>query len=172
MTLKKIYLFIILSSLLFTSCEKWLVDSPAPYPPSAARFLLYLYSTSSAPPDIVFTISEIKLQTEDNRWIKLLDGPIDISSTALIDRQILLKDASVEPGVYKGLKLIIAKASVHGRDGQVSLALPQPDGEVVIESNIRLQRKESFVASLVWNPEKSFAKGHQFQPSSALVEYF
>ena len=164
MNLKKAYI-IILSSLLCISCERWLIDTSVPYPSSAARFLLYIHSTSTAPPDIIFTISEIKLQTQDNRWIKLLDGPIDISSTALIDRQILLKDASVEPGVYKGLKLIIAKASVHGRDGQVSLALPQPDGEVVIESNIRLQRKESFVASLVWNPEKSFAKGYQFEPS-------
>lgn len=165
MTLKKPYLFIVLSSLLFISCEKWLVDSPAPYPPSAARFLLYLYSTSSTPPDIAFTISEIKLQTEDNRWIKLLDGPIDISSTALIDRQIPLKDAGVEPGVYKGLKLIISKASINGRDGKVSLALPQPDGEVIVESNIRLQRKESFVASLAWDPEKSIAMGYLFQPA-------
>ena len=164
MILKKVYL-IILSSLLCISCERWIIDTPIPHPSSAARFLLYIHSTSTAPPDIIFTISEIKLQTEDSRWIKLLDGPIDISSTALIDRQILLKDASVEPSVYKGLKLIISKASVQGRDGQASLALPQPDGEVVVESNIRLQRKESFVASLVWNPEKSFAKGHQFQPS-------
>ncbi len=124
-----------------------------------------MHSTSLIPPDISFTISEIKLQAEDNNWIKLMDGPIDIRSTGLIDRQILLKEAAVEPGQYKGLKLIISRASVMGRDGHVSLALPQPNGEVVIKSNIRLQRKESLAACLIWDTERSIEKGYIFQPS-------
>ena len=124
-----------------------------------------MHSTSLTPPNIAFTISEIKLQTEDNRWINLIDGPIDIMSTGLIDRQILLKEAAVEPGQYKGLKLIISRASVMGRNGHASLALSQPDGEVVIKSNIRLQRKEISAVSLVWDTEKSIEKGHIFQPS-------
>lgn len=168
MAFKKVYLFIIvlfLSSLLFISCEKWLIDTSIPPSSSAARLLLYMHSTSLVPPDISFTISEIKLQAEDNNWIKLMDGPIDIRSTGLIDRQILLKEAAVEPGQYKGLKLIISRASVMGRDGHVSLALPQPNGEVVIKSNIRLQRKESLVACLIWDPEKSVERGYIFQPS-------
>lgn len=165
MALKKIHLLIVLSSLLFISCGNLLVDVPSPYSSSAARLLLYMHSTSSAPTDMIFTISEIKLQAEDNSWIKLMDGPIDIKSTALVDRQILLKEAAVEPGLYKGLKIIISKASVKGRDGYVSLALPQPDGEVVIKSNIRLQRKESFVACIAWDPEKSIEKGFIFQPA-------
>ena len=168
MTFKRIYLFLLmfLSSLLFISCEKWLIDTSTPLSSSsAARLLLYMHSTSLTPPNIAFTISEIKLQTEDNRWINLIDGPIDIMSTGLIDRQILLKEAAVEPGQYKGLKLIISRASVMGRDGHVSLALSQPDGEVVIKSNIRLQRKEISAVSLVWDTDKSIEKGYIFQPS-------
>lgn len=166
MAFKKLYLVIIvLSSLLFISCDKWLIDTSVPYSPSAARLLLYMHSTSSAPTDMVFTISEIKIQAEDGAWIKLIDGPIDIKSAALLDRQIFLKEAAVEPGLYKGVKIIISKASVKGRDGYVSLALPQPDGEVVIKSNIVLQRKESFAACIAWNPEKSIEKGFIFQPA-------
>jgi YVTN family beta-propeller protein len=168
-TFKKIYLFILpffLSSLLCVSCEKWLIEDSAPLSSaSAARLLLYVHSTSLTSSNIAFTISGIKLQTEDNRWINLMDSPVDVTSTGLVGRQILLKEAAVEPGQYKGLKLIISKASVMGRDGNVSLALPQPDGEVEIKSSIRLQRKATETVSLEWDTDKSIERGHIFQPA-------
>lgn len=162
---------IFLASFFFLfSCEKWLIDMSAQHAPSNARLLLYLHSTSVIPTDISFTVSEIKIQAEDGSWLKLADGPIDIKSGALVDRQILLKDAVVEPGVYKAIKIILQKASIKGRDGDASLALPQPGGEVVIKSDIRLQRKESSVVSLAWDTEKSVAKGYMFQPDSIEAE--
>lgn len=162
---KTALLIVVLSSLLCISCGNLLVDATSPYSASAARLLFYMHSTSSASTDMAFTISEIKIQAENGSWIKLMDSPVEIKSAALVDRQILLKEAAVEPGLYKGLKITISKASVKGRDGYVSLALPQPDGEVVINLNIGLQIKESFAACIAWNPEKSIEKGFIFQPA-------
>ncbi|MBI3754383.1 MAG: hypothetical protein HY266_10160 [Deltaproteobacteria bacterium] len=124
-----------------------------------------MHSTSFTPPDITFVISDIKLQAEDDRWINLADGPIDISAAALVDRQILLKEAAVTPGLYKGIKLTISTAYMMGRSGNVNFALPQPGGEVALKSNISLKPRDSFVACLAWNPEKSLEKGYLFQPS-------
>lgn len=163
-TLKKTP-FLVLFSCLLVSCANLFVENHAPSSASDARLLFYMHATSSAPTDIAFTISEIKIQAEDGSWIKIMDGPIEIKSAALVDRQILLKEASIEPGLYKSIKIIISKASVKGREGYTSLALPQPAGEVMIKSDIRLKRKESFVACVAWNQEKSIAKGFIFQPS-------
>lgn len=161
--IKRLFLFIVISFFLL-ACERMLVQT-TPFSPAGSRLLLYLHSTSLAPPDITFVISEIKLKTADDSWIKLASGPIEINSTQLIDRQILLTETVVAPGGYKGIQLIVSAANMRGKSDIVNLAIPQPGGEVAVKANINLKYGESFVACLAWNPEKSIEKGYQFQPS-------
>ncbi|OGP43474.1 MAG: hypothetical protein A2090_04355 [Deltaproteobacteria bacterium GWD2_42_10] len=152
------------------SCEQLLLDTSSQYITHPARLLLYIHSTSYAPPDVTFTISEIQLQTGDDKWIKLDDSLTDIDATALIDKQIFLRELPVAPGLYKGIKFIISRAFIKSKDVRSNLAVPQPNGEVVIKSHVIFERNKSYVVSLVWNPDIAVEKGYLFQASSLEIE--
>ena len=158
------WFFILLSTLFLSSCDKLLVDTSQPYPPSAARLILYIHSNSKTPPDIDFSISEIDLETEGGKTIKAAEGPIDVSSLSVASGQLLLKEAAVEPGLYRRMKLKISRASVKKGGGRVNLALPEPDGLLSVRANFEIHRDESFVTSLEWDPGKSVEGGYRFQP--------
>jgi YVTN family beta-propeller protein len=134
--------FVLLSLFLLpVSCVELPERAPLPYPADAARLLLYLHSTSLKPDDV------------------------EVSSIDLIDRQILLKEAFVEPGSYKSIKIGISSASIKRGKGRASLALPQPEGEVSFTFNVRLERKESSVVSFEWDPNKSVSERIVFEPA-------
>ncbi len=156
-------LFILLTTLFLSSCGKRLVDTSLPYPPSAARLLLYIHSTSTSPPDIDFTISGIDLETDDGRAVKVVvESPINVSSKALASGQMFLTEALVEPGLYRAIKIKISRASVKRNGGRANLALPEPGGLLSIRANFVLHRNESFVSSLEWDPMGSIKEGYRF----------
>lgn len=158
------WFFILLSLLFLSSCDKWLVDTSLPYPPSAARLILYIHSTSKTPPDIDFSISGIELETEGGKTVKVVDGPVDVSSLSLASGQALLKEAPVEPGLYRRIKVKISRASVNRGGGRVNLALPEPNAVLSVKANFIIHRDESFVTSLEWDPGNSVEGGYRFQP--------
>jgi YVTN family beta-propeller protein len=150
--------------MILASCGEWPVEPPLPYQGSAARLLLYLHSTSIKPSDIEFTISWIGLEAGDGSLVRVVEGPVDLRAIDLVDRQILIKEAFVEPGSYKAIKMGISKASIKRGTGRASLALPQPGGEVSFPFDTRLDRKQSFVVSFIWNPDESVSKRVIFDP--------
>ncbi|MEE9613346.1 MAG: hypothetical protein V3W31_00140 [Thermodesulfobacteriota bacterium] len=140
-------------------------DVSPPYPPGAARLLFYMHSTSTRPPDIVFTISGIYVRRESGDWVSAAEGPFEVSARDLVDRQVLLKEAFVEPGSYTGMKLVLSAASVGRGEGRASLSLPGEGGEVVLPLRVTLKAEESFVLSLAWNPDRSLRKRVFFEPA-------
>lgn len=162
--MKYVRLFFLFSFLLLVSCGELPQTVPLPYQGDSARLLLYLHSTSLKPSDIEFTISWIGLEAPDGSVVKMVEGPIKVSSLELIDEQILLNEAFVAPGSYNSIKIGISSASIKRGEGRASLALPQPQGEVSFPFNIRLERKQSFVVSFEWDPDKSVAKRVVFDP--------
>lgn len=157
-------LLILALALLLLSCDKLPVNSRRPYPPSGGRFLLYIHSTTLSPPDVDFTISGIDLEADDGKIVKVVEGPLNVSSTSLASGQIMLKEAAVEPASYRAVKIKISKASIKKKEGQVSLALPEPDGTVSIKTNFAFRKNESYVCSLEWDPMRSIEDGYRFQP--------
>ncbi|MBI5237918.1 MAG: hypothetical protein HY887_05795 [Deltaproteobacteria bacterium] len=148
---------------LLSSCRAFSPDG-ASYAPWA-RLILYMHTESGDPPDISFTISEMSVQDTAGVWHKVAGGPFDINSLKLAStKQVLLTEDLVRPGSYKALKLAIDKAWMEGRAGRVSLALPQPDKEVVVKAGFDLVDKDSFLVSLLWRPEDSVEQGYRFQP--------
>ncbi len=146
-----------------SSCAALSPDA-APYAPSA-RLILYMHTESGEPPDISFTISEMGVQDTAGAWHKVAGGPFDVNSLKLASaRQVLLTEAVVAPGAYKAFRLVIDKAGMEGRAGRVSLALPQPDREVVVKAGFDLAERDSFLVSFLWRPEDSIEKGYRFQP--------
>ncbi len=146
-----------------TSCET-LVGKTVPYPPSVGRLLLYTHITSFAPPDIRFTLTGIEFKDEKGDWVKVMELPMDIASINLIDRQILIKEIPLEPGLYKVAKLHIAKAILTRGEGQINLTIPN-GGEVLIPIELRIKKGQTMVTSIVWSPEESIAKDYIFRPA-------
>jgi YVTN family beta-propeller protein len=150
--------------LILASCGEWPLETPLPFQGNAARLLLYAHSTSFKPIDIEFTISWIELEASDGRLLRVLDNPVGMRALDLIDEQILINEAFVEPGSYKAIKIGISEASVKSEVGRASLALPQPGGVVSFPLDIRLDINQSFVVSFAWNPDKSVTKRVIFEP--------
>ncbi|MEK7773824.1 MAG: beta-propeller fold lactonase family protein, partial [Deltaproteobacteria bacterium] len=139
-----------------------LVQERRPYPANSARVLLYLHSTSSNPPDVDFTISEISLETLDGRLIHAAAGPIEVNALTLAAGQILLKEVIVEPGAYRGIRIGLSSASIRRTEGRASLSVER---DLFLKENISLSPRESQVVSLAWDPDNSVEKGYRFAPS-------
>ncbi|MFQ5899961.1 MAG: hypothetical protein ACE5IH_00190 [Thermodesulfobacteriota bacterium] len=156
-----VFLFV----LLLASCEVSRLEVRHMLPQSQGRFIFYMHMNTLTPHDIEFTLSGLELEREDGEWIAILNTPLDISSANLTDRQIQIEEVIVDPGLYEKVRFHISEATVKGKNGYTNLALPQPDGEYVVATTLRVRAKESVVVSLVWSPNQSVVTGYLFQPS-------
>ncbi len=164
--MKRVYVLVAIILLAFTgySCELNLNTIQPGEKSHSARFLIYMHTLSHTPPDVRFTISRLSLVRMDDSLVDVLDSPVTINSLSLKDGQILLSAASPGNGRFRGLKMVVSSAYVMGREGYVSLALPQPEGGVFLEKHIEIKRGESMLLSLVWDAERSIRGGYSFQP--------
>jgi YVTN family beta-propeller protein len=124
---------------IIASCGQMQVETPLDYQGDAARLLFYIHSTSDKPLDIEFTISWIGIEAENGNLVRVAEGPLEMSALDLVDRQIFIKEAFVEQGSYKGIKIGISNASIKRGAGRASLALPQPEGVVSLPFDTRSQ---------------------------------
>jgi YVTN family beta-propeller protein len=161
------FLGLFLATITFSlaSCTMAL-DGPEPVRTDLSRLILYLHSTSDAPPDIIFTISGISMVAADGKGeTNISADSIDIGSIEMVGRQTHLKEALIVPGRYSGIRIKFLSASVKRKEGYVNLSLPQPSGEAVFEGDISIKPMQTMVVALAWDPDKSVVSGYQFQPS-------
>ncbi len=159
-------LAVMLAMLFFSASCAMQIDGRKPIGRiESSRVIFYIHSTSSSPPDIQFTVSGISILSRDRGWIDVSNESMDIGSLALVKRQALLKEAFVGPDAYSGVKFKVLSATVKGREGQASLALPKPAGEIVMDVDFKVKPDQSIVISLKWDPENSVSGGYQFQPA-------
>ena len=160
-----------LSLLLVVSCEvlpgaRGTSSGPAPrpvYPPGAARLLVYIHLTAYSPPDVAFTLEGMEFESFGGKKAAVKFAPIEISAVDLVNSQMFLAEAFVEPGAYNGVNLNIVKASMRSGEGRASLTLPEQGG-ASLPFNAVLGAGESSVVSLAWNPNESVEKRHMFRP--------
>ncbi|MBI5599504.1 MAG: hypothetical protein HY890_07175 [Deltaproteobacteria bacterium] len=130
-----------------------------------SRVLFYMHSTSISPPDIEFTISEMAIESADGGWVKVMDKPASVSSIELAGRQMLLKEARVPPGDYRGMRVVVSSASMLRDGGRASLSLPTDGAKVYGLFEVSLAAGQSHVVSIAWNPYASVEKRVVFSPS-------
>ncbi len=154
---------LLLLSLILVSCEVTL-PPPQPLPLRGdARLLLYIHSTAVSPPEIEFEISGIEV-LKGKDWLPVSQRAVKVNSIDLVENQRFLAEARLSPGLYSAIRLRISKALLRTRMGVVNLALPEPDGVVVVDMKKRLERGESYVVSLNWDSERSIKGRYRFQP--------
>lgn len=159
-------LAVVLAVLFFSASCAMPIDGKKPVNSIAsARLLFYIHSTSNTPPDVRFTISGISVLSRGRGWVDVSNESIDIGAPELVRRQAFLKEAFIEPDLYSGIKFKVLSATIKGREGQASLALPKPAGEIVMDVDLKIKQGQSSVISIEWDPENSVIGGYQFQPA-------
>lgn len=164
--------FLFFTALVLSSCESMLVEKEQPYSPNSARLLFYVHSTSTNPPDIDFTISDIEIETLDGRFVPLLKDPVTLYAKVLGKEQVLISEAFAQPGTYKGLRIGISRASIKRDEGRASLKSPDKDYGLMLSSRIDLKAGESRVVSLAWDPTTSVEKAYKFRPAITIEEEY
>jgi len=116
--------------------------------------------------DITFTLLAVNITAEDGTYKEITSIPLNINSTAVTDRQLLLGEKALPTGKYKKLQFIVKEASIKRKDRIATLALP-PEG-IEIPINITINRNQNTSLFLNWNADASIVDGYQFNPVFAV----
>ena len=132
--------------------------------PRADEGQVYLYLSCPRKPaeDITFAISGMSFMNNHGVWIDVaLERRID--SAVLAGAQIKLSEFSVPVGKYERMKWRISEAMAKRGAKTLSLALPEPGGEHVMDIEFEVFRRESLALFADWNPEGSIFNKYLFK---------
>jgi YVTN family beta-propeller protein len=87
-----------------------------------------------------------------------------MDSAVLSERQIKLSEFHLPVGKYERMKWTISEAKVKKGAKTLSLALPQPAGEHLLDIEFIVFRRESLALFVDWNPEESVFDKYLFRP--------
>jgi len=149
---------------LLSACSGIQVKETVSYPVYQSRLLLYLHSTAGLFEDLRFNLSNVSLQDEGGDWLNVFEGPVSVSSRGLASKQMLIRELILKPGNYRSIRFVVSEPYVRTGRGDISLAIPEPNGEVVVESPLNLREGDSTVVSLSWKPKNSVSKEGVFTP--------
>ena len=159
-----IRVFLALLFLILPACSGVQIKGISSYPTDQSRLLLYVHSIESITEDLHFDLSSISLQDEAGNWLVVSDKPVEIGSRELVSKQKLIRELFVKPGYYSRIRLVVSNAYIKRNNSDLILALPAPNGEVLIDSPLRLQIGDSTVLSIIWNPQNSVRNEDGFIP--------
>jgi YVTN family beta-propeller protein len=119
--------------------------------------------------DIAFSISGIAFLNDSGEWI---DVPLEttVDSSSLCKRQMKLSEFYLPAGKYQQIKWNISEATVKRGANFFSLALPEPEGEHVLDIGFVVFRRESLALFVGWDPEESIFNKYLFKPKMAARE--
>ncbi len=135
---------------------------------SKARMLLYVHSTESMPPDVEFAFSKVSLKDTFGNWVELLSEPASLSALELVDNQVRISEAFIDAGTYVEFKAEIFSAFQNIGSRRVELRVAESAKEIRMPLEINIEKGESFVLALAWNPVKSVTFNDRFKLSMEL----
>jgi len=129
-------------------------------------FLYFSYPKKSAL-NIEFEISGMGFMNENGEWIEVaFEREIDSADSP--GGQIRLSELYLPAGKYERMKWKITRAKMEREGETYSLALPEPEGEYVLDVEFGLRRRESLALFLDWTPEESIEDKYLFSPKIAV----
>jgi YVTN family beta-propeller protein len=148
-----------------TSCA--LEQHPMGSRTNEGQVFLYLSCSQKPVTDITFAISGMSFMDNNGEWIDVeLERRMD--SAELSERQIKVSEFYLPAGKYKQIKWRITEAKVKRGTKTVSLALPEPEGEHLLDIEFVVFRRESLALFVDWNPEESVFNKYLFKPKMAI----
>ncbi|MFH0926418.1 MAG: YncE family protein [bacterium] len=133
---------------------------------SKGQMTLYLSTKSEASRRLSFTIERSLLITEKEESQIFLDNlSKKIESGDIINKQMLLGETEVTPGIFKGIKFIISEINLI--EDEKSFKLDIPEDGIYIPYDFKLKANETvsiFLNLDVDNSIKRIAHGYSFAP--------
>jgi YVTN family beta-propeller protein len=140
--------------------------APSPVSPgSGARFVLYLDGPPAAPLHVAFELAEVHLVRDDGFRAPVLPGPVRIDSLDVVERQVLLAEAFVPEGRYRGLALTVRNPRVRREGRWVDLASP---GVAAIDVDVGVGRGIAATRFLTWDVGRAIEADALFRASFGL----
>ncbi len=160
-----IYVVVMLVATCMISCA-FEPHTRKPHGSDHGRVFVYMSSPPKSAVDITFSVSGISFMKKDGEWVDVaVERHMD--SAVLSERQIKLSEFHLPAGTYERMKWTISEAKVKKGAKTVSLALPQPGGEHLLDIEFTVLRRESLALFVDWNPEESVVDTYLFRPRLA-----
>ncbi len=131
------------------------------------QVFLYLSCPRKSAVVITFAVSNISFMNNMGEWVDVaVERRID--SAELSERQIKLCEFYLPAGKYERMKWKIPEARVKRGAKTFSLALPEPEGEHVLDIEFVVHPRGSIALFADWNTEESVFDKHLFKPVMAI----
>jgi YVTN family beta-propeller protein len=160
------FLFLILCSLLpLLGCasvqeQAHVIDYPSQ---NTGQLTLYLNGPERSSNDIKFELSTMSIMSENGVYREILSKPLNISSSKMVNRQMLLTETYLPEGKYTKLKFIVKQAIIYRKDRMANLSIPQDGFEIPL--NITITKNQNTTVFLKWDADASIVEGYQFNPA-------
>jgi YVTN family beta-propeller protein len=156
---------VVMAATCLTSCA--FEQHPKTSRTDEGQVFIYLSCPQKPAADITFAISGMSFMDDNGEWIDVeLEQRID--SAELSERQIKVSEFYLPAGKYRRIKWKISEATVKMREKTVSLALPEPQGEHLLDIEFVVFQRESFALFVNWNPEESVFNKYVFKPKMTI----
>ncbi len=133
---------------------------------SRGRIDLFLKGADDTSDDISFNLTAIDIMAEDGTYREITSTPLNINSTAVKGRQILLAEKTLPEGRYKKIRLVVKRAWIRRKGRMARLALPS--GAIEIAVNITVYKDQDTSLFLTWDADASVADKYLFKPVFAV----
>lgn len=141
------------------------VQPPAP---AAGSFALYLQPLPQETHLLRFSITGLSALREDGSEIPLVMTLDRIAGEELVGIQKKLATAVLPPGVYQGLSLQVADATLRGEEGEINLLAPEEPLRLTYQFTIIKGEAKTLFLSL--SPDRLVTSGVLFSPKFSLWE--
>ena len=131
------------------------------------QVFIYISCVQKSAEDITFAVSGISFLNDIGEWIDVaVERRID--SAELSNRQMKLSEFYLPAGKYERMKWKVSEATVERGEKTFPLALPEPDGEHLLDIKFVVHRSESLTLFVDWSPEESVSDEDAFEPMMAV----
>lgn len=135
--------------------------------PGEGALVLFLNGPSKTPYSMTLEIASIEAVREDGGATPILLQPKVIDSLRVVERQILLDEASLAAGKYNRLRIHVAKAQVKREEKGIDLVVDPEGFSFAIPFEIRAG--EATPLFMHWNVEQSLQKEVFLNPAFAFT---
>lgn len=129
---------------------------------NAGRLVVYLQVPEKVSANITVTLGSVSAVDEQGSLVPFITEPHSLVARKLVGRQLLLGEAAIEAGQYRGLHFTFKEAIIIR--GSRKAALSYPKEGWMLEVPFLVGPRDSATLFLNWDPDRSLEMGFFFSP--------
>jgi YVTN family beta-propeller protein len=130
--------------------------------PRGGRLVVYLHGPDTVTADVTFTVDSVSAVDDRGVRVPFVTEPRLLETRALVGRQVLLGEAALPEGQYRGLHFTFSEAFIKRGVRKADLAYPEEGW--MLEAPFKVGARDSATLFLTWDPARSLEMGFFFSP--------